>query len=473
VTGSRFIAAVLVSLALVLAQLLALGGANAQAPQLPQGAEQIKLTFAPLVKAVSPAVVNIYARRRVQQNVGIVNNPLFRRFFGDDFLRSMPQDRVQNSLGSGVIVRERGLVVTNNHVVQGADQIRVVLADRREYDAKLLLADARSDLAVLSIVSEGEKFPYLDLRNSDDIDVGDLVVAIGNPFGLSQTVTFGIVSANARTSLPINDTGFFIQTDAAINPGNSGGALVGMDGKLVGINTAILSGSGGSIGIGFATPANIVARVVEGAESGTGRVVRPWLGAAVQPVTPEIASSLGLARPSGVVVRSLTAGGPADSAGLRGADVIAAINGHPVDDERSVRFRLATLPLKGSARISVLRGGKEVTLDLPLQAPPEDPPRDPFTFNNRPFAGATLINISPAVADEMNLDPASKGVMVSDIIAGSVAGNFLQPRDIIQSINEAPVQSVAELRRLVDSGVRQWRIVLRRANQTVTLNLRI
>ncbi|MEO8558857.1 MAG: Do family serine endopeptidase [Rhodospirillales bacterium] len=451
----------------------AMGAASAQAPQLPHSAEQVKLSFAPLVKAVSPAVVNIYARRRVQENVGLFNNPFARRFFGEDFLRAIPKDRVQNSLGSGVIVRSAGLVVTNNHVVQGADQIRVVLADRREYDAKLLLSDARSDLAVLSIVAEGEKFPYLELRNSDDIEVGDLVVAIGNPFGLSQTVTFGIVSANARTSLPINETGLFIQTDAAINPGNSGGALVGMDGRLVGINTAILSQSGGSIGIGFATPANIVARVVESAESGNRRVIRPWLGASVQPVTPEIAGSLGLPRPTGVMVRTLTAGGPAETAGLRSSDVIAAINGQPVDDERSVRFRLATLPLKGTAPIRVLRGGKAIDLDLPLQPPPENPPRDPFTFNTRPFAGATFINLSPAVADEFNLDTAIKGVMVSDIATNSMAVNFLRPRDIVQAINDLPIHSVADLRKLAESGVRQWRIQLRREGQIVTLALRI
>ncbi len=451
----------------------AMSAASAQAPQLPHSAEQVKLSFAPLVKAVSPAVVNIYARRRVQENVGLFNNPFARRFFGEDFLRAIPKDRVQNSLGSGVIVRSAGLVVTNNHVVQGADQIRVVLADRREYDAKLLLSDARSDLAVLSIVAEGEKFPYLELRNSDDIEVGDLVVAIGNPFGLSQTVTFGIVSANARTSLPINETGLFIQTDAAINPGNSGGALVGMDGRLVGINTAILSQSGGSIGIGFATPANIVARVVESAESGNRRVIRPWLGASVQPVTPEIAGSLGLPRPTGVMVRTLTAGGPAETAGLRSSDVIAAINGQPVDDERSVRFRLATLPLKGTAPIRVLRGGKAIDLDLPLQPPPENPPRDPFTFNTRPFAGATFINLSPAVADEFNLDTAIKGVMVSDIATNSMAVNFLRPRDIVQAINDLPIHSVADLRKLAESGVRQWRIQLRREGQTVTLALRI
>jgi serine protease Do len=269
----------------------------------------------------------------------------------------------------------------------------------------------------------------------------------------------------------VNDSSFFIQTDAAINPGNSGGALVSLDGRLIGINTAILSGSGGSIGIGFATPSNIVARVVEGAENGGGRVVRPWLGAAVQPVTPEIAASLGLPRPSGVVVRAVTAGGPADQAGLRSSDVIAAINGHTVDDERSVRFRLATLPPKGTAKVAVQRGGREVTLDLPLQAPPENPPRDTFAINARPLAGATVINLSPAVSDELDLDPGAKGVIVSDVAAGSMAANFLRPQDVIQSINGTAIASVADLRRAIEGGGRQWRIQLRRGEQTVNLLL--
>ncbi len=458
-----------------LAAVLAVAGSAATAQQVPSSGEQIRLSFAPLVKAVSPAVVNIYARRRVQQNLGPFSDPFFRRFFGEDFLRGLPQERVQNSLGSGVIVREAGLVVTNNHVVQGASEIRIVLADRREFDGELLLADERSDLAVLRIVGEGQqKFPYLQLGDADAAEVGDLAVAIGNPFGLNQTVTFGIISATARTTQArINQSGFFIQTDAAINPGNSGGALVAMDGKLLGINTAIFSQSGGSIGIGFATPSGIVARVVDSAEKGAGRVIRPWFGAAVQSVTAEFANSLGLERPTGVVVRSVVTGSPAEKAGLRSSDVIATINGQGVDDERSVHFRLATLPPEGSTDMKVLRGGRELTLRLPLQPAPETPPRETTLLGGRnPLAGATVVNLSPAVADEFDLDPAQRGVVISDIEGNAVANRYFRPKDQIVSVNDRPVNSVAELREIVGGQSNQWRIVIRRDGRTSTITLR-
>lgn len=458
--------------------LATLAGAAANQPalaqQTPKSADQIKLSFAPLVKAVSPAVVNIYARRRVQQNLGPFNDPFFRRFFGEDFLRGLPQERVQNSLGSGVIVRPSGLVVTNSHVVRGASEIRVVLADRREFDATIMLTDDRSDLAVLRMTGEATRFPYLELGDSDAIEVGDLAVAIGNPFGLNQTVTFGIISATARTTaMRVNDTGFFIQTDAAINPGNSGGALVAMDGLLLGINTAIYSQSGGSIGIGFATPSGIVARVVESAEQGLKRVVRPWFGASVQSVTQEFAGSLGLDRPTGVVVRSVAAGSPAEAAGLRSSDVVATINGQVVDDERSVKFRLATLPPEGTTELTVLRAGRQLALKMPLQAPPETPPRDPATFAGRtPFAGATVVNLSPAVTDEIGLDDSQRGVIVTDVRNGTLAARYIQPRDVVVSINERNVGSVAELRRILDEPAQRWNIVLRRNGQTVSVSLR-
>ncbi|MBX6368535.1 MAG: trypsin-like peptidase domain-containing protein, partial [Rhodospirillales bacterium] len=248
---------------------------------LPDSREQIKLSFAPVVKRTAPAVVNVFSRRIVRRSgppPGLFNDPLFRRFFGDAIPFGLPQERVQNSLGSGVLVARDGLIVTNNHVIDGADEIIVVLADRREFEAQIVRRDERTDLAVLKIDVGNEALPYLELGDSDSLEVGDLVLAIGNPFGVGQTVTSGIVSALARTQVGISDFRFFIQTDAAINPGNSGGALVDLDGKLVGINTAIYSRSGGSIGIGFAIPASMVRAVVAGAATG-GRVVRPWLGA--------------------------------------------------------------------------------------------------------------------------------------------------------------------------------------------------
>src|SRR6185437_11136597 len=283
-----------VLIAVVAASMMPAGPAGAQ--PLPSSRDALQFSYAPLVKKVSPAVVNIYTATTMR-----VLRRLPFPFPG------MPQDggsRVQNSLGSGVLVKPDGLIVTNAHVVRGADQIRVVLSDRREFDAKLVIQDDRYDLALLRINGEGEKFPFLELRDSDSIEVGDIVLAIGNPFGLNQTVTSGIVSAVARSAGGVNDSSFFIQTDAAINPGNSGGALVSLDGRLIGINTAIFSQTGGSVGIGFATPSNIVARMVATGEQG-GRIIRPWLGVSMQSMTPDLAAGLNLPRPVGLLVKEV------------------------------------------------------------------------------------------------------------------------------------------------------------------------
>ena len=290
--------------------LTANGAALAEAGKRPPSdREEMRLSFAPLVKRAAPAVVNIYARRVVRSAPvsPFFNDPFFRRFFGEDFSFGRPREQVQNSLGSGVVVRSDGLVVTNHHVIKDASEITVVFADRREFDAKLIGSDERTDLAVLRIEPGGQALPHLGLRDSDDLEVGDLVLAIGNPFGVGQTVTSGIVSALARTAAGISDFGFFIQTDAAINPGNSGGALVSLDGRLVGINTAIYSRGGGSVGIGFAIPSNMVAMVVDSVDR-AGRVVRPWIGARTQDVTAAIAASLGQPRPSGAIVRQVYPG---------------------------------------------------------------------------------------------------------------------------------------------------------------------
>ena len=267
--------------------------------RLPQSREEIRLSYAPLVRKVAPAVVNIYTKRVVRQRQSIfANDPFFRRFFGKEF--GVPQNRVQNSLGSGVIVRPEGIIVTNQHVIDEADQITVVLSDRREMEASLILSDEKTDLAILRVDTKGEPLPFLKVSDSDELEVGDLVLAIGNPFGVGQSVTSGIVSALARTAEGISDFNFFIQTDAAINPGNSGGALITMDGRLVGINTAIYSRSGGSVGIGFAIPSNMVATVVDAAENGA-KVVRPWIGATFQDMSSDLAGSFGLGRPTGVM----------------------------------------------------------------------------------------------------------------------------------------------------------------------------
>src|SRR5579883_1684512 len=314
----------------------AVGVAPVLAQTVPKSREAIRLSFAPIVKQAAPAVVNVFSRRVVRTSASpFADDPFFRRFFGDRSPFGIPQDRVQNSLGSGVIVDPDGLIVTNHHVIQDAQEITVVLPDRREFEAKVLRSDERTDLAVLKVDPKGERLPTLPIGDSDSLQVGDLVLAIGNPFGVGQTVTSGIVSGLARTAVGIGDFRSFIQTDAAINPGNSGGALIDLDGRLVGINTAIFSRSGGSIGIGFAIPTNMVRIVLQAASNG-GRIVRPWLGASGQGVTADLAASLGLPRPEGVLLKEVVPGSPAAQAGLRVGDVVLAIEGHEIEDTESL-----------------------------------------------------------------------------------------------------------------------------------------
>src|ERR1700704_7051296 len=269
---------------------------------VPSSPRQCTMSYAPIVKRVAPAVVNVYAAKLVENRNPLLDDPIFRRFFGNP---GGSREQIQRSLGSGVVIDPSGFVVTNNHVIEGADQVKVSFPDKREFEAEIVLKDARSDLAVLRIGDKRERFTAIDLGDSDALQVGDVVLALGNPFGVGQTVTHGIVSAVARTQVGITDYQFFIQTDAAINPGNSGGALVDLSGRLVGINTAIFSRSGGSQGIGFAIPANMVRVVVASAKTGGSTVKRPWLGAQLQAVTPEIADSLGLQRPAGALGASI------------------------------------------------------------------------------------------------------------------------------------------------------------------------
>ncbi|MDP3161586.1 MAG: Do family serine endopeptidase [Reyranella sp.] len=431
--------------ATILVGATAMAGSPALVAQpLPNARSDLAYSYAPLVKRVSPAVVNIYTTTtaRVQRRLPFP-------------FPGMPQagERVQNSLGSGVLVRPDGLIVTNAHVVKGADEVRVVLADRREFEAKILTQDERYDLALLRIDVAGEKFPFLEMRDSDSIEVGDVVLAIGNPFGLNQTVTSGIVSAVARSAGGINDSNFFLQTDAAINPGNSGGALVSLDGRLIGINTAIYSQTGGSVGIGFATPSNIVARMVTLGEQG-GRIVRPWLGTSMQRVTPDLATGFGLSRPAGLVVKEVYPGGPGAAAGLKRNDVIVALRDQPIDDEASLRFRLSTLQVDELVAVRLIRAGKEMTVQLKLAAPPEDPPRERSALDGRqPLSGATVVNMSPAVAEEMGLAEWRPGVAVVEVKPGAYAARFVRPGDMILATNGQDVKNVADLKKRIAAGV--------------------
>jgi Do/DeqQ family serine protease len=443
--------------------------------QTPESAEQVRLSFAPVVKEAAPAVVNVYAQRiiRTSGRPSLFDDPIFREFFGGSPF-GMPQERVQNSLGSGVVVRDDGIIVTNNHVVGGADEFRVVLSDRREYDAELVLADERTDLAVLRIDTEGEKLPTLDFAESADLEVGDLVLAIGNPFGVGQTVTNGIVSALGRSDVGVSDYSFFIQTDAAINPGNSGGALVDLDGKLAGINTAIFSRSGGSNGIGFAIPAELVARVVESALT-DGAIVRPWLGAKADRVTADIAGSIDLARPTGAIVTDVYPNGPADDAGLEVGDVILAMDGVEVNDEQAIRFRLATRRVGDKVALRVWRDGSERTATLEAEAPVEKPARDQRRIDGRnPLAGAEVVNLSPAFNESVGLDMFASGVAVYQVEPGTPAAYYFRPGDIIVEVEGEEVHDTRSLELVLTEleGERTWSVVVERGGRRVAATLR-
>jgi Do/DeqQ family serine protease len=435
----------------------------------PSSMDQVHLTFAPLVKHVAPAVVNVYARSVTQVQVNpFFSDPFFSQFFG-----ATPEmrQRVQQSLGSGVIVRADGLILTNNHVVTGGTDIVVALNDKREFKAKVLLADPRTDLAVLKIDTKGEHLPIVPFGDSDQVQVGDLVLAIGDPFGVGQTVTMGIVSALARSQGSANDYQFFIQTDAAINPGNSGGALVTTDGKLAGINTAIYSRSGGNIGIGFAIPSNLARRVVEGVEGGGG-VKLAWIGATGQGVTSDIAESLGLSRPGGVLVKDVYPGGPLANAGVKSGEVVQSVDGAEVDDIQALNYRIATHKAGENVKLHVEAGKSARDVNVTLSVPPENPPREVTTIAGRnPLTGAKVENLSPAASLDLQIDLLAKGVAVVSINPQSYSGNYgFQPGDIVKSVNGVAINRVNDLSHALD-GTHHWDLVIERGGRRLTLSV--
>src|SRR6266480_4013043 len=369
--------------------------AAAQDRRVPASPADIRLSYAPIVQRVQPAVVNVYAAKMVQNRNPLLDDPIFRRFFG---VPGQQPEQMQRSLGSGVM---------------------------------------------------------------------------GNPFGVGQTVTHGIISALARTQVGISDYQFFIQTDAAINPGNSGGALVDLSGRLVGINTAIFSRSGGSQGIGFAIPANMAKVVVASAKSGGSTVKRPWLGARLQAVTPEIADGLGLKRPSGALIASVTPTSPAARAGLKTSDLIIAIDGQPVEDANAFDYRFATKPIGGSARLGIVRGGRELALNVALEAAPDTPHEELVIASPSPFQGAKVSNLSPALADRLRLDPSAQGVVIVEIANGSSAQSLgFQPGDLVLSVNNARIAKTRDLERVAGQSTRRWSITIVRAGQQLSVELR-
>ena len=441
----------------------------AQARQVPDTRQQIALSFAPVVQKSAGAVVNVYGARveRRPQNP-FMDDPFFRRFFGDGGF-GVPQERVQRSLGSGVVIDAGGLVVTNNHVIEGMSEVRIAFADKREVEASILLRDPRTDLAVLKL-KNAKDLATIELADSDALQVGDIVLAIGNPFGVGQTVTQGIVSALARTQVGVGDAQSFVQTDAAINPGNSGGALVDMQGRLVGINTAIFSRSGGSHGIGFAIPSAMVRVVVDSARAGATSVRRPWFGARLQALTADVADGLGLDRPAGSVVASVVEKGPAAEGGLRRNDVITAIDGLAVDDPEAFGYRFATRPLGAVASLSVLRNGRKLVIPIRLAPAPETRPRATLTLAGRsPLTGLTVMNLSPAVSEELALDLSNEGVVVGEVAEGSAAARVgFQKGDIIVALNGERMETTGAVEAALKERRRAWEVTISRGGRTVT-----
>ncbi|MCV2865078.1 trypsin-like peptidase domain-containing protein [Albidovulum sediminicola] len=436
--------------------------------RLPASQAEISLSFAPLVKATAPAVVNIYARRIVEQRQSpFANDPFFSQFFG--FGQAAP--RVQNSLGSGVILRADGIVVSNYHVVGGADTIRVVLSDRREFDGRVILSDPGADIAVIQL-EDASGLPALDLADSDRAEVGDLVLAIGNPFGVGQTVTSGIVSGLARSGGGMGQGGgYFIQTDAPINPGNSGGALIDMTGRVLGINSQIVTRSGGSNGIGFAIPANLVRQYVSQAEAGRTEIERPWSGIEVQVVDAAMAEAMGMPAPRGVVITRLHPESPFAHSGLQTGDVITSVGGLDVDGPQELEFRLTTMGTGGTAPVAYWRDGRMEEADVTLSPAPVSDAQSLRITANTIFDGLSAAILSPALIQKYGLPLSAEGIIVTGV-GGAARGTRLQSGDVILAINGVEIRSLRDLEAVASQPSRRWQITFVRDGQRLVLRLR-
>ncbi|WP_050605855.1 trypsin-like peptidase domain-containing protein [Ruegeria sp. 6PALISEP08] len=440
--------------------------------RVPQSQAEISLGFAPVVKKASPAVVNIYAKIVRQGRASpFFSDPFFQDFFGRGF--GAPQPRVQNSLGSGVILSEDGYVVSNYHVVGSATEIRVVTTDRREFSATVVLGHEESDIAILRL-EEAENLPFLNLRDSDQVEVGELALAIGNPFGVGQTVSSGIISGLARTGTATgNARGYFIQTDAAINPGNSGGALIDVNGDLIGINTSILTRSGGSNGIGFAIPANLVAEFLKQAQQGNDRFVSPWAGMSGQHMSADIAESLGLVIPLGVVISDLHDLSPLREAGLKVGDVVTHVDGDEVNSPAEMKFRMSIAGVGGTSVLTRLRGEQSDEVEVALIKAPETPAAEETALDdNTVLPGLVVSRINPAVITKLGLPLSLSGVVVIDPGPyGARAG--LRPGDVIETINAVDIQRPGDVERAMTDPGRRVQMGLQREGRSVSLRFRL
>ena len=442
--------------------------ATAQEPRVPQSPAEITLSFAPLVKQAAPGVVNIYARRVVEDRSPFAGDPVF----GDFFREFQSRPRVQNSLGSGVILSEDGIVVSNYHVVGQATDIRVVLNDRREFDAEILLSDEDSDLAILRLI-DAQDMPHLTLRDSDTVEVGELVLAIGNPFGVGQTVSSGIVSGLARSGTATgNARGYFIQTDAPINPGNSGGALIDISGQLIGVNTSILTRSGGSNGIGFAIPSALIAQFVEQAQEGQRSFNRPWAGMIGQQVTAEMSESLGLSVPGGMAIAQLHPESPFAKAGLQVGDVVVLVDRYPVNTPAEMLFRMSVRGIGRAAEVIYVRQGQETGVLVDMIAPPDSPARDTVNLGElSALPGLQVARANPAVIAELGLPFDTLGVVVTDPGPfGAQVG--LRPGDRVLGVNGRRIAAPRDVEALLQRRGGRVQIEILRGNRQLLLRFR-
>jgi serine protease Do len=420
-------------------------------------------SFAPIVTTVTPSVVNISSSKVVKADNSQVSpffeDPFFRRFFGDDlFQRQVPRERREHSLGSGVVVSNDGFILTNSHVVEGASDVKVSMSDRREFPASLVGVDPKTDLAVIRI-SQKDLQP-IALGDSSKVQVGDLALAIGNPFGIGRTVTMGVVSATGRGGLGIEEYEDFIQTDAAINPGNSGGALINVSGHLIGINTAILSGSGGNQGIGFAVPVNMARYVLEQIVQ-TGKVSRAYLGVSIQPVTPEIATAFRLPNAEGALIGEVAPGSPAERAGIKPGDVILRMDGKPIQDSRALQLSIGQMQPGRAVQLALMRDGRERELSVTLGEQPKEPSRAESSRDSKSSASPLLDGIdvavlTPEIARQLGLSTGTQGIAVTGVDPGSVAQEAgLERGDVILEVNRRPVLSIEQFEQLVEAANNQ------------------
>ncbi len=419
--------------------------ANADTYSISGDAAAVQAQFSLAVKRALPAVVSVLSSRVVKVQNPFMNNPFFRQFFGDQGNGNQAPEETERGLGSGVILSPDGFILTNNHVVAGAQEIHVQLADKQDLDAKVVGTDPATDLALLKV--DATNLPTIVADTKGDLDIGDIVFAIGNPFGVGRTVTMGIISATGRGGLGIEDYEDFIQTDAAINPGNSGGALINLRGELVGINTAIIGRSGGNNGIGFAIPVGMAEPVVAQLKA-TGHVTRGYIGAYIQDLTPAMAKAFKSTATSGSLISDLSPDGPAAKAGLKRGDIITAVNGSKVADSRQLRLLIAQTKPGTVVQLTVLRDGTEMTVPVTLGTLPDQNEKSSTSPEGTPGGdrGITVESLSPQILQSLGLPPSTQGVVVDEVDpTGPASDSGLQRGDVIESVNGQPVHNPQEL----------------------------